>query len=89
MGNKDKPKDELLSFDWNCLPFWSDYAIAQDNVGKWWSYGEKPKSRNGVWSYIPEKTRPIPPRFAPTDYKGDWKDSLRINPKYKNKEVSK
>ena len=82
MGNKDKPKDELLSFDWNCLPFWSDYAIAQDEDKRWWCYDESPKLGSLYWTNVSGEFMHIQKRFAPTNYNGDWKDSLRINPKY-------
>jgi len=83
------PWVEPLDFDWSCLPKWADRFIAMDeHKHRWCAYSNKPIQFEAIWI---EQSREstlwlvIPVNYAPKNYTGDWKDSLRMNPKYEEK----
>lgn len=80
-------EDKTIFDNWDALPAWCDYAIAMDEDRRWFSYNKVPAKYDelGAWGVIIESNLnyiTIPIGYSPKDYKGDWKDSLLINPKY-------
>lgn len=70
--------EPALEFDWSCLPAWTRF-IAMDSNGEWFSYDVSPSRGLSTW-LVAEDHVSIPDEYAPKNYTGDWKDSLRENP---------
>lgn len=76
---------EPIEFDFSILPAWCDKCIAMDESGVWYCYQEIPFRENDVWflnTDLSALAYEIPEKYAPK-WKGNWKDSLKLNPKYK------
>lgn len=71
--------DPDLDFDWLSIPSWMKF-IAMDSGGDWFAYYEAPKHGIATWRDQGGEVFFIPSRYAPKNYTGDWKDSLRENP---------
>ena len=75
-----KPKE--LEFDWSVLPCNADYVIALTAGGYWIAIGKPKIVKWGVSWNSSLYTETISKEFYPKNFKGDWKESLHINPKY-------
>lgn len=77
--------EKTIDLDWDCLPKWADKWIAMDNNGSWYSYSEKPflSKDSSLWLLEEQQVVFINKFFTHKNFKGDWKDSLFMNPKYK------
>lgn len=75
-------KPKVLEFDWSVLPCNADYAIAMTARGCWIAF-DRPKLIPWSSTFSPYSyNEAISREFYPKNFKGDWKESLHINPKY-------
>lgn len=71
----DKP-----TYNWPAMPAWANWATIDENGEVWW-WETKPEKSSDAWINRPFKGGIIPIQYAPTNYTGDWKDSLVERPK--------
>lgn len=71
--NKETAKE--IGFDIDCLPKWADY-IAMDKKGMWGIHIDKPVKYNFLNLWSGSHFNEIPEKYAPTNFKGNWTESL-------------
>jgi hypothetical protein len=80
-----------IEFDWKALPAWANHCICCDEDGDWTAFSDIPIlmydefSEQESWSWTAGEFNRIPKHMNPTNFKGDWRESLLINPFQKSK----
>lgn len=74
---------EPLDFVWDCLPAWCDKYITMDYKDNWSCWSNLPEiDYDDITDWNGPLCLFIPKEYKPK-WKGDWKKSLFMNPKYK------